>query len=91
MNLAGKFLGIPDLGDKVALCSQVGGDFWFPEMNTDGLMSTIKNAKAICNSCEAQSQCLQWALDTNEFHGIWGGLTGYERRRILRSRDRDIA
>ena len=39
-------------------------------------------AKSICAHCVVQSDCLEFALRVHEPHGIWGGLTEAERRRI---------
>jgi WhiB family redox-sensing transcriptional regulator len=39
-------------------------------------------AKSICAQCAVQSECLDFALRVHEPHGIWGGLTEAERRRI---------
>lgn len=42
-----------------------------------------RRAKEICASCAVQKDCLDYALE-NEHIGIWGGLTGNERRRLRR-------
>lgn len=39
-------------------------------------------AKAVCATCEVREDCLGYALDTVQKHGIWGGLSERERRRI---------
>lgn len=39
-------------------------------------------AKAICAECPVQGDCLTWALTTRQAHGIWGGLSERERRRL---------
>jgi WhiB family redox-sensing transcriptional regulator len=44
-------------------------------------------AKRICTECEVQSECLDFALRVREPHGIWGGLTEHERRRLLPPED----
>lgn len=41
-------------------------------------------AKAICASCPVWSTCLAWAVQNGQDHGIWGGLTAHERRRLAR-------
>lgn len=46
----------------------------------------IERAKAVCRTCPVIEQCLQYALDTEEQYGIWGGLSENERRVILRRR-----
>jgi WhiB family redox-sensing transcriptional regulator len=43
-------------------------------------------AKEACRSCPVQTDCLEWALDTRQRFGIWGGRTRHERRRIARER-----
>lgn len=43
-------------------------------------------AKQICESCAVISDCLNYALDIREPHGIWGGLNESERRVILETR-----
>jgi WhiB family redox-sensing transcriptional regulator len=40
-------------------------------------------AKAICAQCGVRQECLDFALRVREPHGIWGGLTESERRRLL--------
>ncbi|MGW1776659.1 WhiB family transcriptional regulator [Streptomyces sp. NPDC002104] len=37
-------------------------------------------AKRICFSCPARRACLEYAQRNGEHFGIWGGLTGQERR-----------
>ncbi len=37
-------------------------------------------AKEICSSCPIIDDCLAVALERNEQHGIWGGMTEKERR-----------
>ena len=43
-------------------------------------------AKAVCQRCPVRDDCLRYALDIREPHGIWGGLNEWERRQILRHR-----
>ena len=40
-------------------------------------------AKAICRSCPVREECLAYALEIAEPHGIWGGLSEAERRALL--------
>ena len=41
-------------------------------------------AKALCSSCLVQEQCLAEALNNRE-EGVWGGMSKYERKRLLRN------
>lgn len=43
-------------------------------------------AKAVCKYCEVKAECLAYALDYDEQHGVWGGLSVQERAAI-RHRD----
>jgi len=40
----------------------------------------ISKARALCNTCPIQVECLMTAVNNQEEHGIWGGLTSKERR-----------
>lgn len=44
-------------------------------------------AKRICLDCPVLDDCLEFALRVREPHGIWGGLTEAERRRLLPPED----
>ena len=43
-------------------------------------------ARALCGGCPVRAECLAYALDVQEPHGIWGGTDELERRRLLRGR-----
>lgn len=43
-------------------------------------------AKAVCAACPVREACLEWALDTRQDEGVWGGLSESERRRLRRRR-----
>lgn len=60
-----------------AACAEIGGDVWFPDKGESN-----SAAKRVCRACEAQAECLQWALDRDEDFGIWGGLSAEERRKL---------
>lgn len=59
-------------------------DLFFPANGAGLNVLLAKEAKAVCSRCPVKEQCLQWALDTNERHGIWGGKTDDERRSLKR-------
>jgi WhiB family transcriptional regulator, redox-sensing transcriptional regulator len=48
-------------------------------------------AKAICGACVVRAQCLEYALETPEHHGIWGGYSERERQGIRRDRGPRVA
>ena len=47
-------------------------------------MVQIEEAKKICMRCVVREQCLSWALEAGQDHGVWGGLSEDERRAIKR-------
>lgn len=51
-------------------------------------MLQIEEAKAVCRRCDVREQCLQWALETGQDAGVWGGLSEDERRALKRRRAR---
>ena len=46
----------------------------------------IMLAKKICATCIVQTNCLRYALDLGEEHGIWGGMESRELRTLKRIR-----
>jgi WhiB family redox-sensing transcriptional regulator len=41
-------------------------------------------AKSICARCPVRAECLDFALELRDPHGVWGGLNEMERRTLLR-------
>jgi WhiB family redox-sensing transcriptional regulator len=54
---------------------------FFPERG-----ESAAQAKAICAMCSVRQPCLEFALQHNVSCGVWGGLSGRERRQVLRQR-----
>ena len=53
---------------------------WFPAHGEDQTA-----AKAVCSTCLVVAECGSWALAQGpELQGIWGGLSGQERKRRRR-------
>ena len=48
--------------------------------------SGVEVAKKICIACPVKSECLEHALVNRIDHGVWGGCSERERRRILKRR-----
>ena len=46
----------------------------------------VDRARKICATCPVQSPCLEYALEQRIDHGVWGGTSERERRRILKRR-----
>lgn len=46
----------------------------------------VDRARKICADCPVATTCLEYALDQRIEHGVWGGCSERERRRILKRR-----
>ncbi|MFN8037328.1 MAG: WhiB family transcriptional regulator [Acidimicrobiia bacterium] len=68
---------------QLARCRGVDPEIFYPITDEDA-----DEAKEICSICPVRETCLEHALLHREKHGVWGGLTERERRRILRRRRR---
>lgn len=51
----------------------------------EGRKADEHEAKLICARCQVWRECLQEALRSGECHGIWGGLTQRERKKLKRA------
>jgi len=58
-----------------ALCPQTDPDAFFPDKG-----GSTRPAKQICARCSVVGACLAYALDNGIREGIWGGMSGRERR-----------
>ena len=62
-----------------ALCAEVDPELHFPEKG-----GSTREAKRVCRSCEVRAECLDYALETDQKFGIWGGMSERERHRLKR-------
>ena len=65
-----------------AACRDTDPDLFFPVGTTGPAIEQIASAKAVCGECDAQSECLEFALATNQDSGVWGGTSEEERRKL---------
>lgn len=86
-----------ELGDCTwmgrAVCVGVDPDVMFPTTRGRAYdrQPMILRAKKVCAPCPVKAECLEYALafpPTNDQHGIFGGLTPAERRRVRAQRAR---
>ena len=71
---------------QLAECRHADPELFFPVSASGRSLDQITQAKAICAGCPVRRQCLAFALDTRQGHGVWGGMSEQERR--LRARKR---
>ena len=69
-----------------ARCRSLAPSEFFP---SDGV--GVDKARKICDQCPVRPECLEYALTYRIDHGVWGGASERERRRILRRRRVDGA
>ncbi|MDA8267759.1 MAG: WhiB family transcriptional regulator [Actinomycetota bacterium] len=62
-------------------CKDMDPAIFFPN---DGV--GVQVAQRICAECSVRAECLDYALDNRVDHGVWGGASERERRRLLRQR-----
>ena len=65
-----------------AACRDTPAELFFPVGTTGTAGEVIESAKRLCDGCMSQDPCLEFALQTNQEAGIWGGSTEEERRVI---------
>lgn len=69
-----------------AACRDADPETFFPNGTTGPALAQIAAAQAICQTCPVTAECLDWAIETGQDNGIWGGLTEDERREVRRDR-----
>ena len=59
-------------------------DLFFPESISQE-KAGASMVKSVCTPCVRRQDCLDFALENNEQHGIWGGLNAAERNALPQS------
>lgn len=67
-----------------AACLDQDPELFFPIGNTGPALKQIDEAKAVCRRCDVADTCREFALDTGQDAGVWGGLSEDERRSLKR-------
>lgn len=71
---------------KRAACLDLDPELFFPVSWAKTHETTMAEGKAICAVCPVRRQCLDFAIDTHQEYGLWGGMDAQERRRERRRR-----
>jgi WhiB family redox-sensing transcriptional regulator len=67
-----------------AACREVDPELFFPIGNTGPALFQIEDAKSVCRRCPVVESCLQWAVESGQDAGVWGGMSEDERRALKR-------
>lgn len=74
--------------EAYAACRETPLPLFFP---TRGDSETPAFIRRFCNLCPVKAECLEYALQQRERHGIWGGTTEKERRALQALRRRGVS
>ena len=55
-------------------CLSADPDLFFPISPGGASQREVRRAKAVCATCPVQAECLAFAVETRQAHGVWGGL-----------------
>lgn len=73
------------------LCAEVGYTFFYLDDKDDDTIDegsanpSYALALSICQKCKHIKECAEWGI-VKEIHGVWGGLTPYDRMKIRKRR-----
>ncbi len=71
-----------------AACKGAPQHIFYP---TRGDTGAYKQARTVCARCPVRAECLDDALERGELHGMWGGKSERERKKMRRARKLDEA
>ncbi|MCK8678838.1 WhiB family transcriptional regulator [Streptomyces lichenis] len=67
-----------------AVCRDEDPDLFFPIGNTGPALLQAEEAKGVCRRCPVREPCLEWAIESGQEAGVWGGMSEDERRALKR-------
>ena len=67
-----------------AACRDLPTEFFFPVGHGARAQAQAELAKAVCQGCAVQADCLLFSLAANTDYGVFGGLAEDERRALRR-------
>ena len=71
-----------------AECLTKDPELFFPVGTRGPALAQVEEAKKVCRRCEVREECLRWALEAGQDHGVWGGMSEDERRAMKRRASR---
>lgn len=76
---------------EYAACRDEDPELFFPVSEVGPGARQVEQAKAVCARCTVRAECLRYALDAGLDHGVFGGTTDAERRKLARRTRADAA
>ncbi|GKQ35610.1 WhiB family transcriptional regulator [Streptomyces sp. A012304] len=67
-----------------AACRHEDPELFFPIGTSGPALMQTEQAKAVCRRCPVREPCLEWAMETDQTLGVWGGTSESERRAMKR-------
>lgn len=67
-------------------CQNADPELFFPLIEAGPGLIQVARAKAVCARCEVRAECLRFAIESVQDHGVWGGKTEDERRALRGAR-----
>ena len=89
-----KTLTVTEVWQTKAACRGPQSAVFFPPPHferRDEKLEREQRAKDICTTCAVRGDCLNYAVQIREQHGIWGGTTENERKQILNPKRKKVA
>ena len=71
-----------------AACRDEDPELFFPIGSGPAAQAQAEEAKRVCWRCPAMQLCGQWALQTRQDVGVWGGMSEHDRRLLHRRKGR---
>ena len=65
-------------------CRHSDPDLFFPVAGRGPALRQLARAKSVCERCPVRVQCLEYALQSGQSFGVWGGASEEERRLMRR-------
>jgi len=75
---------------NMAACRFADPELFFPISSAGPAQADVTRAKAVCARCRIRQRCLDYAIDSHQVFGVWGGASEEERRLIAARRRRSL-
>jgi WhiB family transcriptional regulator, redox-sensing transcriptional regulator len=75
-----------DAWEARGACKHSDPELFFPVTARGPALRQLAKAKKVCERCPVRAQCLEYALQSGQSFGVWGGASEEERRLMRRRR-----